>query len=54
MIYSCEECCYITKIKSHFFRHLNTKKHRKNTKELCSPILEENETSYENCKSDPK
>jgi len=54
MIYSCEECCYITKIKSHFSRHLNTKKHIKNTKELCSHNSDENTTSYKFCESDQK
>ena len=54
MIYSCEECCYITKIKSHFSRHLNTKKHIKNTKELCSHNSDENTTSYDFCKNDQK
>jgi hypothetical protein len=27
-IYACEECCYETKIKTHYTRHLNTNKHK--------------------------
>ena len=33
-IYECKECNYQTKIKTHYIRHLNTKKHQNNIKGL--------------------
>lgn len=33
-IYECKECNYQTKIKTHYTRHLNTKKHQNNIKDL--------------------
>ena len=54
MIYECVHCSYKTIIKSHFNRHLNTKKHTKNTKELCSLNLTEKNISYKFIKNDQK
>ena len=43
-LYFCELCNYETKIKTHFFRHLNTKKHLDNQGKL--GVLKENDKKY--------
>ena len=38
VLYECEACNFSSKIRTHFNRHLKTKKHINNTKNLCSEV----------------
>ena len=38
VLYECEVCNFSSKIRTHFKRHLKTKKHMNNTKNLCSEV----------------
>ena len=50
-LYTCEHCNISTKIKSHYNRHLNTKKHRKKIEELSSIKVEK---VYSKSQKEPK
>ena len=44
-LYNCECCDYSTKIKSHFSRHILTKKHTKNMEKIKKQKVEKNKLS---------